>query len=583
MTDLWKRSPTPEESWSDAEGGNENGEWPIKGIVGEEVDPDGTSKYEVRWGNWSRKDGTNTTWQLDITDRNHLVNRWNRSQLSKRSALAQDSPDMEVSWPDDAVHKRFTFLRAQAYEEKKRKWLDKPSDASAAGWDKEIELACRRTDEPDAEDDNAASRLRVRRGTPRSTLSSDVPHSSSVKRIRGPTPSNPPSSSRRGASTIGERSPSIGDDAFRPLMCNLSTSTVESPRGIFKGITERSKNVITNRSVKSGQASTSTGSSNAAPSPMKGDVIFVRPVKPLRGRALLQSNWNQTAHEAGAAEIRISNEIVDGDIGQHLHKFKYTERKYHFDNDTLQSMFDVDPGAFLACRCTTCQRASQCDCQTGSEITNERGQKLYAYSCGLFAFRIPQGAEVIECNKHCRCSTACGNRIAQKPRDIPIEIFKTKQCGWGARCLVALPRGKILGIYTGTLLRREDVDNLPPEHIGYVFDLDGTEIRGQHNAGDKFSVDSYDYGNWTRFVNHSCSPSMKVYSVVFDTIREVHMPYVAFVAARDIPAGEELTIDYEPSAAEEMAEGTGKQKRKMSPTALLCKCNAKQCRGWIKQ
>lgn len=38
------------------------------------------------------------------------------------------------------------------------------------------------------------------------------------------------------------------------------------------------------------------------------------------------------------------------------------------------------------------------------------------------------------------------------------------------------------------------MDNLPPEHIGYVFDLDGTEVRGQHNEGDKFSVDSHDCG-----------------------------------------------------------------------------------------
>ncbi|KAG1827181.1 uncharacterized protein BJ212DRAFT_1310733 [Suillus subaureus] len=497
---------------------------------------------------------------------------------------------MEVSWPDDAVHKRFTFLRAQAYEEKKHKRLDKPS---AANWDKEIESACRCTDEPDAEDGNAASRLRVRRGTPRSTLSSGMPRSSSSKRTRGPTPSNPLSLSKRGVSAR-KRSPSIGDDAFRSLMFNLSTSTVESPRAISKGVTEGSKNAITNHSVKYGQASTSKPASSA----MKGDIIFVRSAKPLRGRAHLQSNWNQAAQEAGAADLHISSEIVDGDIGQHLYKFKYMERSYHFDNDGLQSIFDVDPGAFLACACTTCQRASRCDCQTESEITNERGHKLYAYSgvsisicCGtywqlvqgLFAFRIPQGVEVIECNKYCRCGPMCGNRVAQKPRDIPIEIFKTKQCGWGARCLVALPKGKVLGIYTGTLLRREDVENLPPEHIGYVFDLDGTEVRGQHNAGDKFSVDSYDCGNWTRFVNHSCSPSMKVYSVVFDTIREVHMPYVAFVAARDIPIGEELTIDYEPSAAEDMAEGTGKQKRKMSPTALLCKCGSKRCRGWIKQ
>jgi histone-lysine N-methyltransferase SUV39H len=217
-------------------------------------------------------------------------------------------------------------------------------------------------------------------------------------------------------------------------------------------------------------------------------------MKPLRGRVLLQSNWNQAAHEAGAADLRISNEIVDSDIEQHLHKFKYMERSYHFDNDNIQSIFDVDSGAFLSCICTTCQRASQCDCQTGSEVVNERGHKLYAYYGGLFAFCIPQGVEVIECNKYCKCSSMCGNRVAQKPRDVPIEIFKTKQCGLGARCLVALPKGKVLGIYTGTLLRREDVDNLPPEHIGYVFDLDGTEIRGQHNAGDKFSVDSYDCG-----------------------------------------------------------------------------------------
>jgi histone-lysine N-methyltransferase SUV39H len=61
------------------------------------------------------------------------------------------------------------------------------------------------------------------------------------------------------------------------------------------------------------------------------------------------------------------------------------------------------------------------------------------------------------------------------------------------------------------------------------------------------------------------------------------MPYVAFVALRDIPAGEELTIDYDPIAGEEMAADTGKEKRKMSPTALLCKCSAGQCRGWIKQ
>ncbi|OAX38927.1 SET domain-containing protein [Rhizopogon vinicolor AM-OR11-026] len=543
--DMWKRSSSPEETWSDAEGGNENGEWPIKGIVGEEINPDGTSVYEVRWGNWSRKDGTNTTWQTEIPDRADLVNRWKRHQRSKRNSMAQESLDIEVAWPDDDVHNRFTFLRAQAYEEKK---LRRPGVPSAADWDKEIDLARRRTDEPDAEDGNAASRLRVRRGTSRSTISSDSPRPTSVKRTRRGTPFNtPPSSSGR-------------------------------------DVTEGSKKLTTRISVKSEHASTSAWSSKSSSSDVKGDIMFVRPMEPLRGRVLLLSNWNRAAMEVGAAAIHISSAITDAEIGQHLEKFKYMEKKYYFGDPELQSIFEVDKGAFLACTCKRCDRPSHCQCQAESEVVNERlHNKAYAYNKGLFSFCASQGVEVIECNKSCACGPTCSNRVAQKPRDIPIEIFKTRRCGWGARSTVRLPRGKVLGIYTGRLLRREDVDNLPAEHIGYVFDLDGTEIRGQHNAGAKFSVDSYDYGNWTRFINHSCAPNMKVFSVVFDTIQEVNMPYVAFVAVRDIPAGEELTIDYDPSAAEEISAGTRKEKRKMSSTALLCKCGAGLCRGWIKQ
>lgn len=41
MAEIWETSASPEESWSD---GGENGEWPIKGIVGEEVDTAGQLK-----------------------------------------------------------------------------------------------------------------------------------------------------------------------------------------------------------------------------------------------------------------------------------------------------------------------------------------------------------------------------------------------------------------------------------------------------------------------------------------------------------------------------------------------------------
>ncbi|KAF8557323.1 hypothetical protein OG21DRAFT_1505540 [Imleria badia] len=45
---MWKPSPSPVESWSDEEGTNEDREWPVKDIVGEEIRLDGTSRYCTR-------------------------------------------------------------------------------------------------------------------------------------------------------------------------------------------------------------------------------------------------------------------------------------------------------------------------------------------------------------------------------------------------------------------------------------------------------------------------------------------------------------------------------------------------------
>lgn len=196
----------------------------------------------MRWRNWSRKNGTNTTWQTDIPDRADLVNRWKRKQRSRRNGIAQEGLDIEVAWPDDDVHNRFTFLRAQAYEEKKFK---RPGIPSAADWDHEIEFARRCTDEPDAEDGNAVSRLRVRRHSSRSTVSSGSPRPVSVKRIwRGGTPLNP--------------RPSSGRD-----------------------VTEGSKKITTSTPVKSEQTDTFAWLSRSSSSDVKGDLPFVRSTKPL--------------------------------------------------------------------------------------------------------------------------------------------------------------------------------------------------------------------------------------------------------------------------------------------------------------
>ncbi|KAJ7850471.1 hypothetical protein B0H13DRAFT_1644489, partial [Mycena leptocephala] len=66
---------------------------------------------------------------------------------------------------------------------------------------------------------------------------------------------------------------------------------------------------------------------------------------------------------------------------------------------------------------------------------------------GLFKFSTD--SKIIECNDNCACPTSCFNRVAQRPRRIPIEIFKTEKRGWGVRTSNALVRGQVLGLYTG--------------------------------------------------------------------------------------------------------------------------------------
>lgn len=88
---------------------------------------------------------------------------------------------------------------------------------------------------------------------------------------------------------------------------------------------------------------------------------------------------------------------------------------------------------------------------------------------------------------------------------------------------------------------------------------------------DIYVVDGRKFGNVTRFMNHSCSPNCKIVPVSKDH-GEYKLYYLAFFASRDIPAGEELTFDYNPGFD---------KKQKKSSGAVECLCGAKECRGQL--
>ncbi|KAG9318857.1 hypothetical protein JVU11DRAFT_963 [Chiua virens] len=517
---MWAPSPSPEESWSDASGADENGEWPVHGVVGEEIRlADGSSRYEVRWLNWYRKDGsnTNTTWAMENTPGvGKVIKDWKRKQSRIRRSLADTSLDMEVPWPDDAVHLRFTDHHRQGYAEK----LDKQRQAgptSTTDWDAEIDWR---------EQEIARTRVGRRKRETSVYLPTRHPQTGIKEPHRLqllPRLTSPSLLARH------SNGPAVDHQllALHPpppdRLCRPPRLRTNDENGFLTLLLQLAP----------------PGSLIPAPSTLPA-VIVAQPT--MRGR--ISSDWNKAAKEAKAATVRISPDIIDENLPRTLRRFKYLEEGYHFRDEALQKTFKASRGAFTMCDCSTCSDTSDCPCRDISKIY-DLPTTFSAYSKGLFTFKLPRGIDVIECNRYCRCGPDCDNRVVQRPRDISIEIFETKRCGWGARALEDIPKGKVLGTYTG---RREEVDELPEEHHGYLFDLDSTEVRDSANLGEKYSVNSYEYGNWTRFVNHSCSPNMCVYCVVYDTIPYVNMPYVAFVASTNIVAGTELTIDYYPFA-----------------------------------
>jgi uncharacterized protein len=89
--------------------------------------------------------------------------------------------------------------------------------------------------------------------------------------------------------------------------------------------------------------------------------------------------------------------------------------------------------------------------------------------------------------------------------------------------------GELIGEYTGVVKCIEECD---PEN-SYHFEYINTKSKGE------WYVDAREYGNWTRFINHSTFPNV---DVIMGVSRGVG--HLLFVAWRSIEKGEQLLYNY---------------------------------------
>lgn len=117
-----------------------------------------------------------------------------------------------------------------------------------------------------------------------------------------------------------------------------------------------------------------------------------------------------------------------------------------------------------------------------------------------------QAENIIECGDLCKCGIECINRLTQQRKDVPLCLFKTKDRGWGVKAMANVTKNSYIIEYVGELIGQEDADSRSV--TTYLFDL-----TNENQDNGYYTIDAYQYGNLSRFINHSCRPNAKIWHV----------------------------------------------------------------------
>ena len=205
------------------------------------------------------------------------------------------------------------------------------------------------------------------------------------------------------------------------------------------------------------------------------------------------------------------------------------------------------------------------------------GTKREKTGC-LVPFYLNSRRPIYECNDKCHCGPYCRNKNVQFGRMVEVEIFRTTGGrGWGLRCKEDLHEGQFIDTYRGEVItdaeatRRENASS--KAKASYLYSLDKFAESENIDAKDIYVVDGEFMGGPTKFMNHSCDPNCRQYTVSYNK-HDPRVYDIAFFACRFIPAGEELTFDY-------LDKDEGEPMGEPVEDSIACLCGATSCRKWL--
>lgn len=152
------------------------------------------------------------------------------------------------------------------------------------------------------------------------------------------------------------------------------------------------------------------------------------------------------------------------------------------------------------------------------------------------------------CNELCSCK-------CREP-ELPILYVKRTPTGFGVFSYTDIPADTFVAQYLGEVITTQEA-NIRPRT--YLFDMDFNS--------DKYCIDATNYGNVSRYFNHSCSPNMKSISYSGGFPDNCGMHRIGFKSLKKIKAHQELTFNYTPN--QELVK------------LIECKCGSIVCRGFV--
>ncbi|KAM3833902.1 histone-lysine N-methyltransferase NSD2 [Diretmus argenteus] len=163
-----------------------------------------------------------------------------------------------------------------------------------------------------------------------------------------------------------------------------------------------------------------------------------------------------------------------------------------------------------------------------------------------------------ECHPQvCPSGERCCNQDFTKRLYPETKIIKTVGKGWGLVSFRDIKKGEFVNEYIGELIDEEECR----ARIKYAQENNITHFYMLTIDKDRI-IDAGPKGNYSRFMNHSCQPNCETqkWTVNGDT-------RVGLFAACDIPAGTELTFNYN-------LDCLGNEK-------TVCRCGAPNCSGFL--